>query len=239
MIIQIGELFFTTKAQALEYFHAVLYRYEPGDIIGKDDTRELLWLLDRHPDADQKRGGGAIGFSVERLFGGARRFRILRVDGSSIDFSFRKCIDKPPSPLSRISAALRVEVRGAILRAKWDYFDAHGDVYGRVACQLGCGSLVTIDEADADHAPPYTFHVLATTFLGALSLPAEQVLLEPLVDEQWGRRLQDRDLAARWQDFHHRHADLRIVCRGEHQARSQQNRRRKANRQLVLPMDGG
>jgi hypothetical protein len=236
MRIQIGELAFPTKVQAIEHFRKMLYRYEIGDVIGKDNTRELVWLLARHPNADQKHGAGILGFSVEELSVDVRRFRIIRTDGSSTDFSFRKCIDKPPSPLSRISAALRVEVRNAILQAKRAYFDTHGDVEGRVPCQYGCDTLVSINEADADHAPPCTFQVLVTTFLSALSLPVDQVSLEPLEDNQWDRRLRERDLAARWQEFHHQNADLRIVCKSEHQARSQQHRRRAVNRQLVLPI---
>jgi Protein of unknown function (DUF3223) len=157
MRIQIGELFFPTKAQALGHFRKMLFRYEPDGAIGKDDTRELLWLLARHPDADQKRGAGVIGFGVEELSAGLRRFRIIRVDGSSTDFSFRKCIDKPTSPLRWITAALRVEVRDEILQAKKDYFDTHGNADGRVPCQLDCGRLIRIEEADADHAPPFTF----------------------------------------------------------------------------------
>jgi hypothetical protein len=184
--IQIGELFFATKVQAIEHFRAKLFRYEAGDAVSEDDTRELLWLLARHPSADQKRGAGVLGFSVEELSTGVRRFRIVRQDMSSTDFSFRKCIDKPPPPLSRISAALRIEVRDEILAAKPAYFEAHGDAEGRVPCQQ-TGALVKIDEGDADHARPYTFHVLVTTFLGALSLTATEVLLEPLEDNQYGR----------------------------------------------------
>jgi hypothetical protein len=236
MEIQVGELFFSTKMRAIEHFRAMLFRYAPGDVIGKDDVRELLWLLERHPDAGQKRGAGILGFSVEVLSGGARRFRIVRTDGSATDFSFRKCIDRPTSRLGWITPALGVEIRDEVLQAKQNYFDAHGDSEGRVSCQ-SCGAQVRIKEADADHAPPFTFQVLTTTFIGALSLPVDQVLFEPLEDNQWGRRLRDRGLAARWRKFHHQHADLRIVCRSEHRARSQQNRRRAANRQLVLPIE--
>jgi hypothetical protein len=234
MRVEIGELSFDTATAAIEHFSKMLNRYGPDDTISDEDTRELLWLLDRHPEAAQKRGCGVLCFVIEELPSGVRRFRIFRKDWTFTDFSFRKCIAKPPAPLSKISATLRIEVRDDVLDAKRRYFEEHGDKYGRVPCSV-TGKLVTIDEADADHAPPYTFHVLVTTFLGARDLHTDAIRLEPLADNQYGRRLQDRELAAAWRKYHHQHADIRIVSKAEHRTRSQQNKRRAANRQLVLP----
>jgi hypothetical protein len=234
MRIEIGELSFDTATAAIEHFSKMLNRYGHNDPIRGEDARELHWLLARHPDAKQKIGPGVFMFAVEELSSGKRRFRIMRKDWTITDFSFRKCISRPPAPLSKISATLRIEVREDVLGAKRKYFEDHGDDAGRVPCSV-TGKLVTIDEADADHAPPYTFHVLVTTFLGALDLRVDAVRLEPLEDDQHGRRLLDRDLAARWRKFHHQHADIRVVCKSEHRARSQQSKRRAANRQLILP----
>jgi hypothetical protein len=233
MRVEVGELSFASAAEAIAHFSDMLNRYGPDDTISLEDTRELLWLLARHPDAAQKRGPGVLGFMIEELPSGARRFRIFRKDYTSTDFSYRKCISKPPAPLAKVSAALRIEVRGDVLDAKRKYFEDHGDDAGRVPCRL-TNKLVTIDEADADHAEPYTFHVLVTMFLGALELRVDAIRLEPLEDDQYGRRLLDRDLAAKWRRFHHQHADIRIVAKSEHRSRSQLNRRQAANRQLVL-----
>jgi hypothetical protein len=60
--IQIGELVFASKAEAIEHFRQILYKYELGDVVNKADTRELLWLLERHPTFEQKRGVGVLGF---------------------------------------------------------------------------------------------------------------------------------------------------------------------------------
>jgi len=233
MRVEIGSLFFETRTEAIEHFSAMLHRYGPDDSISREDQCELRWLLARHPDAKQKPGPGVLGFGIEELPSGVRRFRIIRKDYTSTEFSYRKCIAKPPNPLTRISAALRIEVKGEVLEAKRKYFEDHGDDAGRVPCIL-TGKLVTIDGADADHAPPNTFHTLVTLFLGALDIRVEDVRLEPLEDDQFGRRLLDRDLAARWRRYHHQHADIRIVSKSEHRTRSQHNKRRAANRQLIL-----
>jgi hypothetical protein len=47
----------------------------------------------------------------------------------------------------------------------------------------------------------------------------------------------DRELAADWRDYHHRHADMRIVAKAKHRTMSQANRPRLKNRQLVLSAD--
>lgn len=234
MRTQIGELLFSSKAAALAHFQRMLHRYEPGDMVGDADARWLLWLLERHPNFEHKRGNGIAGFSVTSAPYNTRGFLIIRTDGSSTDFSYRKCIDGAPMLLSAVVAALRAEVQEDVLQAKRHFFDVHGDAAGRVPCQL-TGNPVAIDEAHADHAPPYTFAVLAATFLNARKLFADEALLTPPADNQFGRLLRDRGLAADWREFHHKHADLRIVCKDAHASRSGLDRPRPENRQLVLP----
>jgi hypothetical protein len=232
-LIQIGELIFATKAAAIEHFRAMLYRYGRDDLVNESDTRELLWLLDHRPTAEQKRGAGVIGFAIADAPYGQRGFRIIRSDWSSTDFSYRKCIAAPPTALAMVLKALRKEVEDDILTAKRTYFERNGDEAGRVPCLL-TGALITIDQADADHAPPYTFDVLARTFLSARQIEADVGMITPPADNQFGRTLVDRALAADWREFHHLNADVRIVAKVQHRTMSQENRRKVANRQLVL-----
>jgi hypothetical protein len=234
MKIQIGELVFASKAGATAHFQRMLHRYELGDVVDDADARQLLWLLERHPNFEQKRGVGIAGFTVAAVAYAARGFLITRADGSCTDFSYRKCIDGSATLLSMVVAALRAEVQEDVLQAKRSYFDTYGDAAGRVPCRL-TGKPVAADEAHADHAPPFTFNVLATTFLDARKLVADETLLTSPSDNQFGRLLRDRTLAADWRAFHHKHADLRIVCKLEHVTRSQLDRPQPENRQLVLP----
>ena len=231
--MKIGELTFSSKASALAHFQRMLRRYELGDVVDDSDARQLQWLLELHPDFEQKRGVGVAGFAVTAAPYDRRRFLIRRTDGSTTDFSFRKCLGAP-TPFDMVVAALRAEVQEDILQAKRSYFDTHGDAAGRVPCVL-TGKLISISEAHADHAPPFIFLVLAKAFIGARKLAADESLITSPQDNQVGRLLRDRTLAADWRAFHHKNADLRIVCKREHAARSQLDRPRSENRQLVLP----
>jgi hypothetical protein len=174
--IQVGELIFASKAEATEHFRQILYSYELGDSVNEADARELLWLLARHPTFDQKRGAGVLGFIVTQAQYNSRHFRILRTDWTDTDFSYRKCIAAPPTALQAVIRALRIEVQQDILQAKHHYFELNGDELGRVPCKL-TRTLVTIDEADADHAP-FSFDVLAKTSLG-VSFCRCEILLFP------------------------------------------------------------
>jgi len=82
----------------------------------------------------------------------------------------RPCINAPPTVLQAFIRALRIEVQQDILQAKRDYFEHNGDELGRVPCKE-TGALVTIDEADADHAAPFSFDVLACQRQTATAMP--------------------------------------------------------------------
>ena len=103
---------------------------------------------------------------------------------------------------------------------------------GKVPCAL-TGSLVAIDEAHADHAPPYTFDVLANTFLAARGIVPSEDMLTPPADNQFGRTLVDRALAEEWRAYHHRLAHLRITAARANLARSE-DRAKASDRQLIL-----
>jgi hypothetical protein len=95
------------------------------------------------------------------------------------------------------------------------------------------GALIDISQSHADHAPPWTFQVLAQSFLGAKSIVASEDLLEPNIDNQHRRRLADRELAAAWRSYHHELAHIRVVDAKVNIARTE-DRPRAEDRQLIL-----
>jgi hypothetical protein len=129
-------------------------------------------------------------------------------------------------------AALRHEVADDIQNAKLQYFSQHGDQSGRVACAL-TGTLIDISQSHADHAPPWTFQVLAQAFLAAKGIVASEDLLEPSTDNQHRRRLADHELAAAWRSYHHELAHIRIVDASANTARAE-DKPRGQDRQLIL-----
>jgi hypothetical protein len=166
------------------------------------------------------------------MFGNARTFMILRLDGTTTDFSYLKCISAPGAHVL-VHKTLRYEVSQDILEARQRYFAANADEHGRVPCRL-TGVMVSIDQARADHAPPYTFHALATTFLLARKVIPDETLLGPSVDNQYGRKLRDRTLAADWRAFHHELAHLRVISADEDRHRAKMAMPNAMDRQLDL-----
>jgi hypothetical protein len=251
-----------TKKALMEYFSAMLWRCEvnhgvwptvtsaaPGEfdldifrahsrsevifkptIFGADEEA-LHWLIQQHPEYEEKRGCGIAGFTVVSTIFGARGFAIVRTDGSVTDFSYRECLS-PKSARTSVLAALRHEVADDIQDAKLRYFSQHGDQLSRVACAL-TGALINISQSHADHAPPWTFQVLAQAFLAAKSIIASEDLLEPSIDNQHRRRLADRELAAAWRSYHHELAHIRIVDAKANTARAE-DKPRAEDRQLIL-----
>jgi hypothetical protein len=199
-------------------------------IFGADEAA-LHWLIQQHPEYEQKRGCGIAGFTVVGTIFGARGFAIVRTDGSVTDFSYRECLS-PKSARTSVLAALRHEVADDIQDAKLRYFSQHGDQLGRVVCPLA-ETLIDISQSHADHAPPWTFQVLAQAFLCARGIVATEDLLEPNVDNQHRRRLADRELAAAWRSFHHELAHIRVVDAKVNIARAEDKPRAK-DRQLIL-----
>jgi hypothetical protein len=140
----------------------------------------------------------------------------------------------PPSTQRRIVDALRAEVCDDILQKKEEYFREHGDDLGRISCVL-TGELISIDQCDADHAPPYTFATLATLFIAARARDFSHgaTCLIEWPDDPRGR-LADRELAEDWRRFHHTHAHIRLVSHPANIARARDGIPNPKDRQLSL-----
>ena len=70
--VEIGALRFETKGAAQDRFREILYRYEFEQRIPDPDATELEWLLERHPEFNDKLGAGIDYFSVRRALYGTR-----------------------------------------------------------------------------------------------------------------------------------------------------------------------
>jgi hypothetical protein len=194
----------------------------------------LCWLLERHHEFVQKAGAGIDYFVIVNTIYSAIGFNIVRVDGTTADFSYITALDgKAPSTLRETLAALRWEVTDDILRAKSDYFNKHADADGTVACAL-TGRRITYKQSHADHAPPHFFSTLANLFLTARNIALTPDLLEPSADHQIKRLLADRTLAEEWRAYHHKLAVIRVVVAYENTASVSQAKVRAKDRQLQL-----
>lgn len=92
--VVLGDVEFRTLTIASKYFSGMLQGYKIGDVVSEDDSKLLLELLRRHPEARAKIGVGVHHFEV--MDGGMKSqcFAVHRVDGSFEDFSYKTCISE-------------------------------------------------------------------------------------------------------------------------------------------------
>src|SRR5262249_21641520 len=153
------------------------------------------YLLARHPEYEQKVGCGVEYFLVGKDPWGTHCFHVRRTDGSVDSFSYKACLDgKGKSPELQVAGAMRREVEGWVIGAKQDWFDSRTDP----SCQI-TGVPIAFNDCAVDHMEPWTFKVLAETFLLARHIVPDLRMIEPMA---YGCRLADRWLAADWVRYH-------------------------------------
>jgi Protein of unknown function (DUF3223) len=189
------------KKQAKDRCHEIVGRTADYQSVTKEDFEFLLWLLDRHPRVAEKIGDGVASFTVQPIAMGTRGFIIHRVNGSSTDFSYYKCISAP-SDVAEARNAMRRAVADQVIR-----FKQAAVKKGPLVCAI-TGEPLTWDGTHVDHAPP-VFLTLADQWAALVGgYPAIQ--LSPTKDREIGRTLLD---PGPWQAFHQEHARLRLVAR--------------------------
>jgi hypothetical protein len=229
----VGNLTFPTQKAATEHFRAILRRHAVGTRITQPGATELQWLLERHPYAGQKIGCGVAYFTTGYAANyGTVHFVLVRTDGSQTDFSFRHCI-KAPTALADAKQAMRAEVDPDIAAAKAEFFRKNATHEGKVLCPIS-NAWIGPEGADADHALPYPFDVLVTTFLTMNGIVPDERFVDDHGDNLIGPVMRDRALAEEWRQFHHKMAVIRVIAHVPHQALSNKSKIRKADRQLDL-----
>lgn len=90
--VNVGEMRFASKGDAVRFFREMLNRYKPGDEVSAHDAALLRPLLTRHPQAEEKAGCGVAGFKVRSAEYDTQCFWVVRTDGTTERFSFYSCI---------------------------------------------------------------------------------------------------------------------------------------------------
>jgi hypothetical protein len=88
---------FPRQGDVVDFFKAMLARYQDGARVSKEDERHLLALLKHHTDYAEKVRAGIDHFTVDKntdYHPVTRCFWIVRFDGSIVDMSFYHCIKK-------------------------------------------------------------------------------------------------------------------------------------------------
>src|SRR4051812_4330518 len=83
---------FANQKEAAAYFRAMLNRYRPKQRISDEDAADLAALVRRHSEHEEKVGVGIDHFEVMSAEFGTQCFRLVRSDGTGVDFSYPHCI---------------------------------------------------------------------------------------------------------------------------------------------------
>lgn len=202
---ELGRHRFKTKAEASNFVKSLLAKYSIGDVIYGEDRDTLLDLLSHHPKAQTKIGDGVTSIFVQRAEMGGKCFWLRRLDDTTTEFSYLKCITHPP-PDRHYMEACRNAIKDQIALARETAFGTSLEV----PCPL-TGTLVTRTSCHVDHSPPNEFKTLALEFARTEGLDPVSVELDGCGDGESERRFHDRDVEGRWQEFHRTHASLRVV----------------------------
>jgi len=182
---------------------------KPGawEITSPDAQTFLLDLLQLHPTAGEK-----IGVGVDRIETipkqGNRCFQIIRKDGTTDSFSYIKCLSSPTRKAT-VLTAFRDEISEQTMAFRAAAF-AHCET---LTCPLSLVPVST-ETSHVDHVSPQ-FIELVTMFCREHGIRIADIDTTKVksADNQLRARylLVDTPTKLAWQEYHHRHATLRIV----------------------------
>ncbi|WP_329444894.1 DCL family protein [Streptomyces sp. NBC_01426] len=200
-----GEHFRTQKALR-ERVRGIINPYRYNEVVGEADEEFLRDLITLHPDYEEKAGVGVGGFVVVRTEWNNRGLMLVRIDGSDIDISWEECL-KATSHAQQVRGCLRRAVKDQILAVVTEAFGQ-----ALVVCAVTGDSIASPREADVDHYQP-VFEELAASFIQEHG-GAEAFVIAP--DNAAGfsvAELENVVLVTDWQEYHRKHANLRIVTK--------------------------
>lgn len=190
------------KTRARQLCREIIARTPDGTPVHADDAEFVRAILALHPDAAGKIGCGVAGFTTatDKRYRTGRHFVLLRVDGTSTDFSWTEAIT-PTGHVQKIRNAMRVAIEPQIL--------AFRDAQDPLACALDAAHP---GPYHVDHAGPL-FQELADAFAAEPAFGGYTGLtLAPHQDGDISDQLVPGD-AFLWQLYHQANARLRILCR--------------------------
>ena len=202
--VVINGLEFKTKASAKLHIQEITKKSFGSAISTGDSEWDFLnSLLDRHPECIQKRGVGIQSFKVVRNVYKNLEWKILRTDGSKIDFSWINCLDEShKSPLDNLKDAMRLAIEGQV-----DEFKEREFFTGMI-CEC-CGHTITdLAVTHVDHIN--FFDLLADGFI-ALNSDHPLDFDDDKLTNRARFKAVDANYKESWEEFHLEKAELRII----------------------------
>ena len=227
--IQIGELNFKTKKEAITFYKQILNSYEFGESINPKDFDEVYELLKNHHKSKEKIGSGISEIRVENVAYNTKGFLLVRTDLTTDFFSYRRCIDGKDTPLVKFSKTCRKLVEEDIRKVKESYCNNFID--GQIKCQE-TGELCKWEGLVVDHRQPNTFSVIVDRFIEINNIDIKSVKYRDL--KGYGYKFVDDLLTEKFREYHKTKANLRVVKKEINQKRSNQGKNTRQKKDLTI-----
>jgi hypothetical protein len=228
--IKIGDKEFASKKDALIHYKTILNSYNFGECLSQDDIKDILDLLENHPNVIEKIGVGIEDIRIARLKYDTKSFELVRLDGSTEYFSYTKRINSPKTDFTKFREACRQAIQNDLRNVKLAYFDKFSKK-GQVKCQE-TGELLKYEELNVDHRQPNTFSVIVDRFIEVCKIDIKNI--EYLQVDGGSNELADEDLKQKFREYHKDKANLRIVKKSLNLGRSFQARINRQKKDLKV-----
>lgn len=209
-VFVVAGLSFDVKSKLVAECQARIARYSIGQALSDDDSAFFVDLVKKyHHDPIRKIGSGVARVYVSATDHGRRSvgLRIVRSDGSDIDFSWRQCIT-PKKSIDLFRAACREAVKEQISAFRKEVF---GDT-GTASCAICEKKLVIRDPSyDVDHTE-VSFKEILDVFVASSAVDPDAMTYEDTGDLGTLKVMKDKRLEESWKAHHKALARLRLLC---------------------------
>ena len=210
---RIGHREYPTKGAAGDAIREIRDRYQVGETVHQLEDQKLLRdLIDLHKEAAEKIGCGIDSFVIDQPMRGQHSgFKIVRTDGTEIDFSFLACLS-PPNHRQQVLAAMRGEVADTISA----YFAMRAATNTLTSDQSGVELDANDPHVSYFQGPPFV--ELGTQF--ATKAGGWDTIELNSSSAAGYAKFKDRDLADQWRAHHKEHAVLGLLTAQENLRRT-------------------
>lgn len=228
--IQIGNIKFSSKKEALNHFNTILNSYNFGDILNDIDFKGIMELVKEHPNPDRKIGAGIEKVRIAKLRFNTKSFELMRVDESSTYLSYTKRINKLKTKRTKFSKVCRSTIQNDLRQVKLEYFKKHSKK-GKVKCQE-TNELLSWEELTVDHRQPNTFSVIVDRFIEVNNIDVETI--KYIREKGQPDKFQNERIVDEFRSYHSQLANLRIVNKNLNLGRSNQARIKRQKKDLTI-----
>ncbi len=179
---------FNTQKEAIDWTRNHLIALEAiGEIRETDHEYDYLHaLVKQYPTAQTKIGIGIESFLIRRNFNNNIALNVRRTDGTITDISWRICVtEKPKLVTENLMSAMRMAIKPEIKA----FTDKH---VPPLHCEI-CSSSIT--------GTPHVDHIT----------PLKKIAENFISKNKDFPNTFDIEFSKRWQDFHAKHATLRLT----------------------------